>query len=77
MTGLQRTFGKFIIFLLTIFMANVFGSAMCFFIAASIPVFGKMSRKNIFFIIITFFSRGFNRFGSCFCDYDGLQWFLG
>jgi hypothetical protein len=45
MTGLQRTYAKFIVFLLTIFMANVFGSAMCFFIAASIPVFGKISRK--------------------------------
>ncbi len=47
MTGLQRTFDKFIVFLLTIFMANVFGSAMCFFIAASIPVFGKISRSSI------------------------------
>jgi ATP-binding cassette subfamily G (WHITE) protein 2 len=41
MTGLQRNATNFLIFLCTIFMANVFGSAMCFFIAASIPVFGK------------------------------------
>jgi len=49
MTGLQRTFAKFLIFLLTIFMANVFGSAMCFFIAASIPVFGMIYLEIMFF----------------------------
>jgi hypothetical protein len=54
MTGLQRTFAKFIIFLLTIFMANVFGSAMCFFIAASIPVFGKIL-KVVFSGLFMFF----------------------
>ncbi len=29
-------------------MANIFGSAMCFLVAASIPVFGKLFRKNCF-----------------------------
>ena len=42
MTGLQRSAGQFFVFLLTIFMASVFGSALCFFIAASIPVFSKI-----------------------------------
>ena len=41
MVGLQKTVAKFLVFLLTIFMANVFGSAICFFIAASMSVFGK------------------------------------
>jgi hypothetical protein len=30
-------------------MANVFGSAMCFFIAASIPVFGMNYLEIMFF----------------------------
>ena len=41
MTGLQRTAGQFFTFLITIFMASVFGSALCFFISAAIPVFSK------------------------------------
>ncbi|CAF4248504.1 unnamed protein product [Adineta steineri] len=57
MTGLQRTTIKFLIFLLTIFMANVFGSAMCFFIAATIPVFSNCS---------------FDCAGLGFCHYDGF-----
>jgi ATP-binding cassette subfamily G (WHITE) protein 2 len=41
MTGLQRSAGQFFVFLSTIFMASVCGSAICFFISATIPVFGK------------------------------------
>ncbi|CAM4802333.1 unnamed protein product [Rotaria magnacalcarata] len=39
MMGLQNDIGKFFVFFVTIFMANVFGSATCFFVAASISVF--------------------------------------
>jgi ATP-binding cassette subfamily G (WHITE) protein 2 len=42
MTGLQRSAGQFFVFLITIFMASVFGSAICFFISATIPAFGKI-----------------------------------
>jgi ATP-binding cassette subfamily G (WHITE) protein 2 len=52
MIGFQQTAGHFFVFLLTIFMANVFGSATCFFVAASMPVYGKTSftdrRDNCF-----------------------------
>jgi hypothetical protein len=49
MTGLQRTVSQFFIFLLTIFMASVFGSAMCFFVSAWIPLFGEFAllSKNL------------------------------
>jgi hypothetical protein len=43
MIGLQRTGGQFFVFLLTIFMSTVFGSAMCFLAAACIPMFGKFT----------------------------------
>jgi ATP-binding cassette subfamily G (WHITE) protein 2 len=43
MIGFQQTASHFFVFLLTIFMANVFGSATCFFVAASIPIYGKTS----------------------------------
>ncbi|CAF1291615.1 unnamed protein product [Rotaria magnacalcarata] len=39
MSGLHRTVGQFFVFLLTIFMSTVFGSALCFLAAASIPMF--------------------------------------
>ncbi|CAF2113609.1 unnamed protein product [Rotaria magnacalcarata] len=42
MIGLTRTGGQFFIYLLTVFMTSLFGSALCFFIAATIPVFGKI-----------------------------------
>ena len=42
MIGLESTTAHFLVFLLTIFMVNVFGSAMCFLIAASVSVFGKI-----------------------------------
>jgi hypothetical protein len=41
MTGLQRSAGQFFIFLITVFMASVFGLSVCFFIAATISVFCK------------------------------------
>jgi ATP-binding cassette subfamily G (WHITE) protein 2 len=42
MIGLTQTGGQFFIYLLTVFMTSLFGSALCFFIAATIPVFGKI-----------------------------------
>jgi len=45
LTGFQRSIIRFLIFFVTIFVSSVFGSAMCFFIAACIPVFG-MKKKH-------------------------------
>jgi hypothetical protein len=46
LTGFQRSIIRFLIFFITVFVSSVFGSAMCFFIAACIPVFGM--KENIF-----------------------------
>jgi ATP-binding cassette subfamily G (WHITE) protein 2 len=43
MTGLTRTGGQFFIFLITIFMASVFGAAVCFFLSTLVTTFGKIS----------------------------------
>ncbi|CAF5028881.1 unnamed protein product [Rotaria sp. Silwood1] len=43
MIGFTRTGGQFFIFLLTVFMTGLFGSALCFFMAATIHVFGKIT----------------------------------
>jgi ABC-type multidrug transport system permease subunit len=40
LTGLQRSIGQYLVFFVTIFMASVFGSALCFLISATIPDFG-------------------------------------
>jgi hypothetical protein len=45
LTGFQRSIIRFLIFFVTIFVSSIFGSAMCFFIAACIPVFG-MKKKT-------------------------------
>lgn len=41
MTGLRRSFHHFFIFLITNLMAKIFGSAMCYFVAASTSTLGK------------------------------------
>jgi ATP-binding cassette, subfamily G (WHITE), member 2 len=43
MVGLQRYFGQFMIFFVTVFMASIFGSAFCFFVSASVSSFCKYS----------------------------------
>ncbi|CAF4888759.1 unnamed protein product [Rotaria sp. Silwood1] len=39
LTDFQRSINRFLIFFLTIFINSIFGSAVCFFISACIPVF--------------------------------------
>jgi hypothetical protein len=91
MTGLQRSAGQFFVFLITIFMASVFGSAICFFVSAAIPVFGKsiynvqqlnvnssVSSKKSFDFMNNFdlsFSCGSNRCCTHFCRNVCIQWF--
>ena len=50
LTGLRLDLSKFFIFFLTIFMCNIFGSATCFLISATIPVFGKFKTWNLYLI---------------------------
>jgi ATP-binding cassette subfamily G (WHITE) protein 2 len=55
MTGLQISVKQFFIFLLTIFITSMFASGMCFFIAATIPIFGKcwiFDLSNIYFYFV-------------------------
>jgi ATP-binding cassette subfamily G (WHITE) protein 2 len=43
LAGLQRTADQFFVFFITIFMSSVFGSAICFFVAACIPAFSEFT----------------------------------
>lgn len=74
MTGLARTGGQFFIFLLTIFMANMFGAAMCFFISATISVFGKFSSFAFSSSNFNSSSCGFNCRCPYLCRNDDVQW---
>ncbi|UJR14432.1 hypothetical protein I4U23_001429 [Adineta vaga] len=75
MTGLQRTAGQFFIFLLTIFMASVFGSAMCFFIAATIPIFTvALILVVLIFVIMLVFSGFIVELASVFKWLSWIQW---
>jgi hypothetical protein len=42
LTDLRRSVGQFFIFIITNLMAKIFGSAMCYFVAASTSAFGKI-----------------------------------
>jgi hypothetical protein len=54
LTGFQRSIIHFLVFFVTIFVSSVFGTALCFFIAACIPVFGmrKLFQYSILFKIL-------------------------
>jgi len=47
MVGFQVSAGRFFVYFLTIFLSTIFGSATCFFVASSIPIFGK--KTNVLF----------------------------
>ncbi|CAF0981444.1 unnamed protein product [Rotaria sordida] len=59
MNGFQRSIVRFLIFLVTIFVSSVFGSAMCFFIAACIPVFAVALSVTILIFSIMMVVSGF------------------
>ncbi|CAF4919808.1 unnamed protein product [Rotaria sp. Silwood1] len=59
MTGLQRSAGHFFVFLLTIFMASIFGSAICFFISATIHTFAVALIIVVLIFVIMFLFSGF------------------
>ena len=81
LTGLQRSAGQYFVFFVTIFMASVFGSSLCFFISAVIPDFGRFhsfaslfqtSDTMIIFVVLVVAS-----IVCCthLCNNDGFQWF--
>ena len=73
--GFQRSFDRFLTFFITIFLSSVFGSALCFLIAACIPVFGMRSSKNCLFLSNFCFSGGTDSINTGFFHNDGCQWF--
>lgn len=72
MTGLARTGGQFFIFLATVFMASVFGSAICFFVSTLATTFGKLF-SLIFMQFFYHYSRGSDYGGSDLRRHDGVQ----
>jgi ATP-binding cassette subfamily G (WHITE) protein 2 len=72
MIGLQLSVHQFCIFLATIFMTSVFGSATCFFISAVIPVFGKRCFSIQNFVFNLFFSCCSDYCGAYLCNYDDI-----
>ncbi|CAF4060834.1 unnamed protein product [Rotaria sp. Silwood2] len=75
MTGLTRTGGQFFIFLITIFMASLFGSAMCFFISATISIFAVALIVVILVLVIMMMFSGFLvDLSSIFSWLSWIQW---
>ncbi|CAF4435094.1 unnamed protein product [Rotaria sp. Silwood2] len=75
MTGLQRSAGQFFIFFLTIFMASIFGSAICFFISATISTFAVALIVVVLIFVIMFLFSGFLiSLDSMFKSLSWIQW---
>ncbi|CAF4225143.1 unnamed protein product [Rotaria sp. Silwood2] len=75
MTGLQRSAGQFFVFFLTIFMASIFGSAICFFISATISTFAVALIVVVLIFVIMFLFSGFLiSLDSMFKSLSWIQW---
>ncbi|CAF1355213.1 unnamed protein product [Adineta steineri] len=75
MTGLQRTATKFFIFLLTIFLCSLFGSAICFFFSALIPMFAvALVIVVLIFVVMMIFSGFIVDLGSLYSWIGWLKW---
>ncbi|CAF1249276.1 unnamed protein product [Adineta steineri] len=75
MTGLQRTVSQYFIFLLTIFMSTVFGSAICFLVAACIPVFAvALICVVLVFVVMMVFSGFVVDLTTVFSWISWVQW---
>ncbi len=74
MAGFQLSIDRFFIYLLTIFLSTVFGSATCFFVASFIPIFGNKILVFLFLkIIFSLIFSGFIDYCNIyFCCYDGF-----
>ncbi|CAM4957970.1 unnamed protein product [Rotaria socialis] len=75
MTGLERDIGKFGVFLITIFMASLFGSSMCLLVAATVRLFSVAVIIVILnFLIVMLFSGYLIALKSIFSWLSWLQW---
>ncbi|CAF4157474.1 unnamed protein product, partial [Adineta steineri] len=75
MSGLQRSAGQFFVFLVTIFMSSVFGSAMCFFISACIKTFAvALIVVVLIFVVMLVFSGFLISLSSVFSWLSWIQW---
>ncbi|CAF2508741.1 unnamed protein product [Rotaria sp. Silwood2] len=76
MTGFQLSTNKFFIYLLTIFMTTVFGSAICFFVASFIPIFVVSLIVIVFiFVVMMVFSGFLIDLKSIFSFLQWIKWF--
>ncbi|CAF0761120.1 unnamed protein product [Rotaria sp. Silwood1] len=76
MTGFQISTNQFFIYLLTIFISTVFGSAICFFVASVIPIFVVSLIVIVFiFVVMMVFSGFLIDLKSVFSFLQWLQWF--
>ncbi|CAM4825163.1 unnamed protein product [Rotaria magnacalcarata] len=75
MTGLERDIGKFGVFLITIFMASLFGSSMCLLVAATVRLFSvALIIVILIFLIMMLFSGFLIALKSVFSWLSWLQW---
>ncbi|UJR24857.1 hypothetical protein I4U23_006226 [Adineta vaga] len=75
MTGFQVSINRFLIYLLTIFISTVFGSAICFFVASFIPIFVVSLIVVVFiFVLMMVFSGFLIDLQSIFSFLRWLQW---
>ncbi|CAF3334940.1 unnamed protein product [Rotaria socialis] len=75
MTGFERDIGKFGVFLITIFMASLFGSSMCLLVAATVRLFSVAVIIVILnFLIVMLFSGYLIALKSIFSWLSWLQW---
>ncbi|CAF3327263.1 unnamed protein product [Rotaria socialis] len=75
MSGLHRTAGQYFVFLLTIFMSTVFGSALCFLAAACIPMFAvALISVVLVFVIMMVFSGFLVDLATVFGWLSWIQW---
>jgi ATP-binding cassette subfamily G (WHITE) protein 2 len=73
MAGFQLSTNRFLIYFLTIFLSTVFGSAICFFVASCIPIFGRNFNYSLVKKILFICFSGFP-YRSCIyiCCNDGF-----
>ncbi|CAF1318829.1 unnamed protein product [Rotaria sordida] len=75
MIGFQLSINQFFIYLLTIFMSTIFGSAICFFVASFIPIFVVSLIVIVFiFVVMMVFSGFLIDLKSVFSFLQWLQW---
>ncbi|CAM4984542.1 unnamed protein product [Rotaria socialis] len=75
MIGLRRTVAQFFIFLVTIFMASVFGAAVCFFISTLASTYAAaLIVVVLIFVVMMIFSGFLIELTSVFSWLSWMQW---